>query len=78
MEGYSEIITEFMKHVEDELEHIDPKSINRSRLYGNTHTSIVANVKLLSQMDPNERRQRADALFREQLQIEIGRVRQKR
>lgn len=78
MEDCSKIITEYMKFVEDELEHIDPKSINRSRLYGNTHTAIVDNVKLLTQMDPNDRRQRADSLFREQLQIEIGKVRQKR
>ena len=78
MEGYSEIITEFMKRVEDELEHIDPKSINRSRLYGKTHTAIVANAKMLAGLNPKERYRRADALFREQLNNEIERVRQKR
>ena len=74
MEDYSEIILSLMKSIKEELDKVDSRSLDRQRLYGRTYNAVVSNVKMLAEMVPEERQRKA----RDQLAIEIQRIRQKR
>ena len=70
-EKYSVTVIEAMRQVEEELNRIDPQSVDRKRLYQRINTAVVANIKMLDRLDDESRRQQVKSIFREMLNYEI-------
>lgn len=71
MKECSEFIVEAMKHVDEIIEGIDPRSMDRQRLHSAVNTALVADVKRLVSLSPEERKKAVDYIFRIQLNIEM-------
>lgn len=71
MKECSEFIVEAMKYVDEIIEGIDYRSLDRQRLHSAVNTALVANVKKLVALEPEEQKKTVDYIFRTQLNIEM-------
>lgn len=71
MSEYSEFIVKAMKYIDEKIQGIDHRSIDRQRLHSDINTALVANVNKLIMLDPEEQKKAVDCIFMTQLNKEI-------
>lgn len=71
MNEYSKFIVEAMKYIDEKIESIDPRSIDRQRLHSSINTALMVEVKKLMQIEPEKQKDAIDYIFRTQLNAEM-------
>lgn len=71
MNEYSKFIVEAMKYIDEKIESIDPRSIDRQRLHSSVNTALMVEVKKLVQIEPEKQKDAIDYIFRTQLNAEM-------
>lgn len=71
MFDYSNLITEAMQYVDEKIEPINPKSIDRNRLHNRIHKQIVANIKRIALLEHDAVYKEIDYIFSTQLIEEL-------
>lgn len=71
MNEYSKFIVEAMKYIDEKIESIDPRSIDRQRLHSSVNTALMVEVKKLMQIEPEKQKDAIDYIFRTQLNAEM-------
>lgn len=71
MNEYSRFIVDAMKHVDNQIMEINPKSIDRLRLHNTIHRSLVANVFRIMTTDPIINAERINRLYEYHLVQEL-------
>lgn len=69
---YSNLIVEAMKYIDEKIETLNPKSVDRNRLRSKINTQIVANIKRIASLEHSDAYKEIDNIFRTQLLEEIS------
>ena len=71
MNEYSKFIVEAMKYIDEKIESINPRSMDRQRLHSSVNTALMVEVKKLVVLEPEKQKDALDYIFRTQLNEEM-------
>lgn len=71
MNEYSKFIVEAMKYIDEKIESINPRSVDRQRLHSSVNTVLMVEVKKLVALEPEKQKDALDYIFRTQLNEEM-------
>ena len=71
MNEYSKFIVEAMKYIDEKIEIINPRSMDRQRLHSSVNTALMVEVKKLVALEPEKQKDALDYIFRTQLNEEM-------
>lgn len=71
MYDYSSYIVEAMKYIDEKIENLNPKSIDRHRLHSKTNIQIVANIKRIATLERCDAVKEIDNIYNAQLLEEL-------
>ena len=68
----SEFIVEAMKYIDEKIETLNPKSIDRNRLHSKVKAQIIANIKRIASLKQSDAYKEIDNIFNAKLLEELS------